>query len=118
MKTSIDDISAEVTISVRIPRGAWMELASAIAAEVGPGLASRQKETPPRQEPVRRGAPSPEPNQPTLVSTAEVARRLSVSPSMVRLWSAKPGFPKVRIGRCIRFRFDDVLQWIEERSRG
>jgi excisionase family DNA binding protein len=53
---------------------------------------------------------------PTLLGIAELADYLGVPVSTVYLWrSRNQGPPGFRVGRQIRFRTSDVLQWLEER---
>jgi excisionase family DNA binding protein len=48
-----------------------------------------------------------------LLTTAVVARWLSVSSRTLRLWAECGEIPAVKVGRQWRFRRTDVLEWIE-----
>ncbi|MDQ6759366.1 MAG: helix-turn-helix domain-containing protein [Acidobacteriota bacterium] len=50
-----------------------------------------------------------------LLTVAEVAQWLAVSPSWVRDHAAgrrRPGLPCIRLGRSLRFREDDLAEWL------
>ena len=62
--------------------------------------------------------PSSGPSKPTLLlKTQQAAESLAISPR--KLWSltASGEIPHVRIGRCVRYDFADLQQWIEDRKR-
>jgi excisionase family DNA binding protein len=48
-----------------------------------------------------------------LLSTAEVAKWLGVSPRTVCLWAECKEIPAVKLGRHWRFREEEVRGWIE-----
>jgi excisionase family DNA binding protein len=52
-----------------------------------------------------------------LLTDSEVAQYLRIQPHTLRVWrSARkhPQLPFVRVGgRCVRYRFSDVLAWVE-----
>jgi excisionase family DNA binding protein len=50
---------------------------------------------------------------PELLDTERLANALSVSPATVRAWVSRLDVPCVRIGRLVRFRLGDVLDWID-----
>lgn len=54
----------------------------------------------------------------TLLNETEVANLLNLTPSCLQGWRCKGGGPKfIRISRrCIRYRREDLLQWIGERE--
>ena len=58
--------------------------------------------------------------RPLMVSPAEAARLLAVSPR--KLWSmtfeAQPGLPYVRCGRLVRYPVADLQAWIKEQMEG
>lgn len=49
-----------------------------------------------------------------IMTLAEVAERLRVSPSMARRWAILGQLPHFRIGRLFRFDEADVDAWIEK----
>ncbi|HEY2841614.1 MAG TPA: helix-turn-helix domain-containing protein, partial [Pirellulales bacterium] len=48
---------------------------------------------------------------PILCNLAEAARLLAVSDRKVWGMANKGELPCVRVGRCLRFRFDDLREW-------
>ncbi len=51
---------------------------------------------------------------PVLISVAEVAKMLDISPRTVwRLLSAGKLIRPVRLGGAVRWRYDDVIRWIQ-----
>ena len=61
-----------------------------------------------------------ETQSPLMVSPAEAARLLAVSPR--KLWSmtfeVEPGLPYVRCGRLVRYPLADLQSWIKEQMEG
>ena len=54
---------------------------------------------------------------PELMTTAQVAKSLDVSEDLVRLWVREQGCPCIRAGqKKFRFRFDDVVAFLEEKN--
>jgi len=54
-----------------------------------------------------------------LLNAAEVAERLAVPESWVREQSrALDGIPHVRLGRYVRFEWEDVAEWLEAQRAG
>ena len=54
-----------------------------------------------------------------LLSTAELAEWLQVTPETVRSYRDTLGLPFLRIGRnVIRYDWDEVRAWLQERNRG
>jgi excisionase family DNA binding protein len=53
-----------------------------------------------------------------LLSIAEVARLLKLSPKRVRRLVARGSLPCYRIGRLVRFAPGDVFRWLEARKEG
>lgn len=55
-----------------------------------------------------------------LVDAKDAAKMLSVSPR--KLWALtfedEIGLPYVRLGRCVRYPVDDLLQWIDAQKKG
>jgi len=47
-----------------------------------------------------------------LLSDKDVAKLLGIQPDTVRRWAARGDLPCVRLGRLLRFRAEDVAQWI------
>jgi len=57
--------------------------------------------------------------QKELLSTAELAARLGVKPLTVRLWVLQGRIPEIRLSHKVRrFRWDDVLKALQERTQG
>ena len=57
--------------------------------------------------------------QQDLITLNELAEKLKVKPSWVysRTRETGPGsIPKIRIGKYLRFRLDEVMNWIEEKQ--
>lgn len=57
--------------------------------------------------------------EPIFVDTAEAARILGFSPSLLEKWrffrqSGAP--PYAKIGRCVRYRVTDLRAWADERA--
>ncbi len=62
--------------------------------------------------------PSSGPSKPALLlKTQQAAESLAISPR--KLWSltASGEIPHVRIGRCVRYDFADLQQWIADHKR-
>ena len=55
----------------------------------------------------------------TLLKEFEAAQFLNVSPRALRNWRTRGGGPKfIRVSaRCIRYRPNDLEEWVEKRSR-
>ena len=51
-----------------------------------------------------------------LLTTGEVAQWLKVAESTVRKWVHYGFIPHVKIGRCVRFREEDIETWLQERT--
>jgi len=54
-----------------------------------------------------------------LISVGELAEALNVPKSWVYSRSRKSGpksMPKLKVGKYVRFRIDDVIEWIEEQG--
>ncbi len=52
-----------------------------------------------------------------LLSTAEIARWLGVSPRTICLWAECGEMPAIKVGRQWRFREEDVRRWLETPQR-
>jgi len=52
-----------------------------------------------------------------LMTTAEVARWLEISPRTVCLWAELQEIPGFKLGHQWRFRERDIRQWLEKRSQ-
>ena len=51
-----------------------------------------------------------------LIDAREVARRLGMkSAETIREWARRGKLPHLRVGRCFRFRPEDLAAWIETR---
>lgn len=53
--------------------------------------------------------------QKSLLTYKDVAMRLAVSPQTVRVWVMKQKIPFIKIGRLVRFKEEEIEQWIERR---
>jgi excisionase family DNA binding protein len=51
-----------------------------------------------------------------LLTTTEIAEWLKIAESTVRKWVHYGFIPHVKIGRCVRFRREDVENWIQQRA--
>ncbi|MGO9569216.1 MAG: helix-turn-helix domain-containing protein [Desulfomonilaceae bacterium] len=51
-----------------------------------------------------------------LLDTAQVAKWLNVAESTARKWVHYGFIPHVKIGRCVRFREEDIETWLKERT--
>jgi excisionase family DNA binding protein len=52
-----------------------------------------------------------------LMTTAQLAKELDVSSDLIRLWVRESSCPCIRAGqKKFRFRFADVIQWLEDRN--
>lgn len=47
----------------------------------------------------------------------DVAQFLQVKPSVVRYWARNREIPYVRLGRCIRFKQADIVNWVNGKER-
>jgi excisionase family DNA binding protein len=48
-----------------------------------------------------------------LLDAVDVADRLKVSLATVRAWTRLTDIPRIKLGRLTRFKFSDVLAWVE-----
>ena len=55
---------------------------------------------------------------PRLLTLAEVAKYLRVSPKTVRRWVAARRIPCVRFGTRLRFDAGDIASWVRQRKEG
>jgi predicted DNA-binding transcriptional regulator AlpA len=58
-----------------------------------------------------------------ILTLAQVAERLQVKPTWVyqqtrRRASSNDSFPHIKMGRYLRFDWNDVLAWLERKKRG
>jgi excisionase family DNA binding protein len=51
-----------------------------------------------------------------ILTEKEIAAALRCSVPAIRLWR-KQGLPALRLGRLVRFRFDEVVRWFENRPQ-
>jgi excisionase family DNA binding protein len=51
-----------------------------------------------------------------LLDTAQVAKWLNIAESTVRKWVHYGFIPHVKIGRCVRYREEDIETWLQERT--
>lgn len=55
---------------------------------------------------------------PSLVSLPEIARVLNVSPKTIYYWVKRNEIPYVRVGRHLRFKPIEVIDFFESQTRG
>ena len=53
-----------------------------------------------------------------LLTATQVAEYLGVHRKTIYAWIRTRGLPCVRLGGCLRFRWDDVLRWASAREEG
>ena len=51
-----------------------------------------------------------------LLNSAQVAGWLNVKESTIRKWTHYGFIPHVKLGRCVRFRENEIEKWLQERS--
>jgi excisionase family DNA binding protein len=51
-----------------------------------------------------------------ILTDRELASRLKCSRPAIRVWR-RQGLPAIRFGRLVRFDFDKVMAWFEERNK-
>ncbi len=51
-----------------------------------------------------------------MLNSAEIAEKLGMSVSTIRKWVHYGFIPHVKLGRAVRFREEDIEEWIEERT--
>ena len=51
-----------------------------------------------------------------LLDTAQVAEWLNIAESTIRKWVHYGFIPHVKLGRCVRFREEDIETWLQERT--
>lgn len=52
-----------------------------------------------------------------LLTKNELSEALNVSVSLINKLCKNEDFPKIKIGKAIRFNLKDVMKWIEEKSK-
>jgi excisionase family DNA binding protein len=59
------------------------------------------------------------PNKPDrlLLTSREASRLLAISPRKLWGMTASGQIPHVPIGRCVRYSFEDLLRWIDDRKK-
>jgi excisionase family DNA binding protein len=55
-------------------------------------------------------------NDKRLMTVAELADRLNVSRAFVYVLITEHGLPRVKLGRAVRFRWEEIEGWLAERS--
>jgi excisionase family DNA binding protein len=55
-------------------------------------------------------------NEKRLMTVVELASRLNVSRAFVYVLISEQGLPRVKLGRAVRFRWDEVEVWLSKRS--
>lgn len=60
---------------------------------------------------------TPTVTDPVLLTEDEAAHLLKIQPATLATWRVKgrPNLPFVRVGRCVRYRLQDILAFIESR---
>ena len=51
-----------------------------------------------------------------LLNVQEIAESLGVKPSTIYQWTHQGFIPHVKLGRLLRFKEADIVNWIEKRS--
>jgi excisionase family DNA binding protein len=51
-----------------------------------------------------------------LLTPQEMARVLGVQPSTIYQWTHQGFIPHVKLGKFVRFKEGDVMNWVEERA--
>jgi excisionase family DNA binding protein len=49
----------------------------------------------------------------TLIDARALAQNLGVTVSAIRFWTRTTELPRIRCGRLVRFRYSDVVEWLE-----
>lgn len=52
----------------------------------------------------------------TLLDAADLAEKLKVKKPTVRFWCRTTDIPRLKLGRLVRFDYDEVLAWLRSRS--
>jgi excisionase family DNA binding protein len=52
----------------------------------------------------------------TLMTVDELAEQLGVKKSTIYQWTHLRFVPHVKLGSCVRFREEEILKWLEEKS--
>jgi excisionase family DNA binding protein len=55
-------------------------------------------------------------NEIRLMTVPELAARLNVSRAFTYVLLSEHGLPRVKLGRTVRFRWEDVEVWLKDRS--
>lgn len=51
-----------------------------------------------------------------LVTKKQLARQLALSPSFISRLMSEEGLPHMKIGRAVRFRTKEVVEWLNQRK--
>lgn len=55
---------------------------------------------------------------PVLLTEAQVAERLAISPRTLQMWRFKGGGPRfVKVGVAVRYRPEDIADWLSRQTR-
>ena len=49
----------------------------------------------------------------SLIDARTLAQNLGVTISAIRFWTRTTELPRIRCGRLVRFRYSDVVEWLE-----
>jgi len=52
----------------------------------------------------------------SLLNVQELARWLNIKESTIRKWVCYRKIPYISVGRAVRFRREDIDQWLQDRS--
>jgi predicted DNA-binding transcriptional regulator AlpA len=86
-----------------------------LGAAIPPHIDSNQGATPVE---VAMSPRSPVITPPNLRTTEEVAETLRVAPVTLKTWRAQGRGPNyIRVGRQVRYRDDDIAQWLDQRTK-
>ncbi len=55
--------------------------------------------------------------QQQFLSTSELAHRLNVPKSWIYVQVRENAFPKIKVGKYLRFNWDDVWEWIQAKQK-
>ena len=52
-----------------------------------------------------------------IYTVPEVAKRLKMSPSKLYAWAQQRKIPSIKIGKNVRIKESDLINWLEKQSR-
>lgn len=60
----------------------------------------------------------PTPQPPVYLTVAQIAEAMQLHPMTIYMLVEKRGMPHLRLGRTIRFRLEEVEQWMRDSRKG